>query len=426
MNFLFSSLRLLLNYAGKILLTVSLRGKGNDVCSNNRIMHPNSYFYNVENSDEFTGQCVLSHEVFHSKAPSLKIAYGKHLMKTLASRLEKIFHKNEEVSRNGDSSEMSCVSSDYEDCVEEQPCSPSFEEAIEMMQSRDIENEMPENLQGGVLLDQVYLMSPYHLNSFLFAPGSKFRSDLAELHKTTDVQEGPWTWKSGEMSCLTRVVSYTQPPTKLVKAVRATEQQTYVKADGEGFAVLVTVSTPEVPYGNTFNIELLYKMIPGPELSSGEESCRLVISWEIKFHQNTMMRGMIEGGARQGLNGSFEQFSHLLAQNIKTLESRESPDKDHVLATLQTEHQSDWRLAKEYFCNFTVFSAVYMVVYVFWHILLCEPGKVQGLEFYGLDLPDSFGEIFTCAILFIQVEKAYHMVSHFVQARLRRGRILQC
>ncbi|KAL5814872.1 hypothetical protein ACOSQ4_025513 [Xanthoceras sorbifolium] len=404
---------------GKILLTISLRGKGHYI-SSNHTLYPHSYV-NAEDSEEFTGPCVLSHEVYHSKVPMLKLADGKHLMKTIASRLEKIFNKNEEASRNEDFSDLSSVPSDYEDCVEEHPSSHSFKEAIEIMQSRDDELEMPENLQGGILLDQVYIVSPYDLNTFLFAPDSQFRRDLAELQGTTGVQEGPWTWKSGDMSCLTRVVSYLNPATKLVKAVKASEQQTYIKANGLEFAVLVNVSTPEVPYGNTFNIELLYKMIPGPELSSGEESCHLIISWGINFNQNTIMRGMIEGGARQGLKGSFDQFSNLLAQNLTTLDSTDLSDKDHVLATLETEHQSDWKLATEYFWNFTVVSATFMILYVLWHLLLCESSKVQGLEFYGLDLPDSFGELITCAILVIQVERVYNRVSHFVQARLQRG-----
>ncbi|KAK4842805.1 hypothetical protein QYF36_000316 [Acer negundo] len=404
---------------GKILLTISLRGKGHDA-SSNRILYPHSNV-NAEDSEEFIGPCVFSHEVFNSKAPSAIIADGKHFMKTVASRLEKIFNKNEEASRIGDSSDVSSVPSDYEDCVEEHPSSLSFKDAIEMLQSRDDDKEVPENLQGGILLDQVYMVSPYDLNTFLFVPDSQFRRDLAELQGTKDLQEGPWQWKSGDISCLTRVVTYLNAATKLVKAVTATEQQTYIKANGCEFAIMVNVSTPEVPFGNTFNIELLYKMIPGLELSSGEESCRLIISWAIKFHQSTMMKGMIEGGARQGVKESFDQFANLLAQNLKTLDSTDVSKKDHVLATLETEHQSDWKLATEYFWNFTVVSATFMVLYVLWHILLSESSKVQGLEFYGLDLPDSFGELITCAILVIQVERAYNMVSHFVQARLQRG-----
>lgn len=403
---------------GKILLTISLNGKGHDL-SSNHLLYPHSNVSSNE-SKELEGPCVLSHEASCSEAPCLNITEGKHLMKAIVSRLEKIFNKNDQGLRTEDSSELSSTPSDYEDCVEEHPPSHSFEEAIQMMQSRENEQDMPENLQGGILLDQLYLVSPYDLNIFLFAPDSQFRKDLAELQRTKDVQEGPWEWKSGEMTRLTRAVSYMKAATKLVKAVKATEQQTYLKADGQEFAILVTVSTPDVPYGNTFNVQLLYKIIPGPELSSGEDSCHLIISWGIDFHQSTMMRGMIEGGVRQGLKESFEQFANLLAENLKILDSKDTSDKDHMLATLQTEHQSDWELAFEYFWNFTVVSAGFMILYVLVHILLCEPSKRRGLEFYGLDLPDSFGELISCGILVIQLEQVFNMVGHFVQARLRK------
>uniref|UniRef100_A0A2N9IT31 C2 domain-containing protein n=1 Tax=Fagus sylvatica TaxID=28930 RepID=A0A2N9IT31_FAGSY len=404
---------------GKIFLTSSLHGKGHDALSNQ--LHYAHSNVNIEDPKELEGSRISSQDIFSSKAPSRKIAEGKHLMKAVASSIERLFNKNEEASRNDDSTEMSGSLSDYEDCVEENPSSCSFEEAIEMMQSRNNGQEMPENLQGGILLDQIYAVPSYDLNALLFAPDSQFRKDLAELQGTIDVQEGPWIWKSGDTSCLTRVVSYTKAATKLVKTLKATEEQTYIRADGGEFAVLVSVSTPEAPFGNTFKVELLYKIMSGPAQSSGEEASHLVLSWGINFLQNTMMRGMIEGGVRQGLKESFEQFANLLAQNFKTLDSMDLSDKDNVLATLQTEHQSDWDLATEYLWNLTVVSTIVIVLYVLVHILLSEPGKIQGLEFNGLDLPDSIGEIITCGILVIQLERVFNMITHFIQARFQRG-----
>ncbi|XP_050225248.1 C2 and GRAM domain-containing protein At5g50170 [Mercurialis annua] len=404
---------------GKILLSLSLHGKGLDFATN----HFSNANANIKNEGhkESEGALIPSGGMHCSKAPLLKMTDGKKLMKTIANRIERVFNKNEEAVRIDSSSESASASSDYEDCLEEPPSSCSFEEAMEIMRSTDTEEEFPEDLPGGLLLDQTYLISSCDLNKFLFAPDSQFRKDLAELQGTTDVEEGPWTWKSVNRSHLTRTVTYINAATKLVKAVRATEEQTYIKVDGQQFAVLVNVSTPEVPYGRTFNVELLYKILPGPELSSGEESSRLIISWGINFHQSTMMKGMIEGGARQGLKENFEQFSNLLAKNLKTLESANSSNKDHVLTTLEAEHESDWEMASDYFCNFTVVSTIFMAFYVVLHILLCEPSKVQGLEFNGLQLPHSFGQLITCAILVIQLQRVYNMGLHFIQARLQKG-----
>ena len=406
-------------HAGKILLTISLHGKGHDSLTKQpHYVHSN---VKIEDPKELEGPHISSQDIVGSKAPRRKMAEGKNLMKAVASCLERLFNKNEEAPRNGDSMETSSTLSDYEDYMEEHPFTFSFEEGIDKMQSRNNGQEMPENLQGGILLDQIYAVPPYDLNAFLFVPDSQFRKELAELQGTTDVQEGCWIWKSGDTSCLTRNVSYTKAASKLVKAVKATEEQTYIRADGGEFAVSVSVSTPEVPYGNAFKVELLYKIMSGPALSSGEESSHLVVSWGINFLQNTMMRGMIEGGVQHGLKESFEQFANLLAQNFKTLDSMNLSNKDYVLATLQTEHQSDWNLATEYFWNSTVVATIVMVLYVLLHILLSEPRKIQGLEFNGIDLPDSIEELITCGFLFIQLEQVYSMISRFIQARFQRG-----
>ncbi|KAK8323355.1 hypothetical protein V6Z12_A12G229100 [Gossypium hirsutum] len=400
---------------GKILLTLSLHGKGHEN-STNHLLYSQSDIYH-EDCNQFKSTCKLSQDIFNAKAPCLKITKG--IVKTIAGQLEKVFNKNKENSRTDDSpSDLSSTVSDHE---EGHSCDCSFEEAIESMQLEHNEHDVPENLEGGIVLDQMYALSPYDLNKLLFAPDSQFRKDLAQLQGTTDVQEGPWTWKSGDVLCLTRVITYTKSGTKLVKAVKATEEQTYIKANGQEFAILVSVSTPEVPYGSTFNIELLYKIMPGPELQTGEESCHLMVSWRVNFHQSTMMRSMIEGGVKQGLKESFDQFSNLLAQNLKTLNLMELSDKDHMLSALQSEHQSDWELAIEYFWNFTVVLTIFMVLFFMVHVLLCDSSQVQGLEIDGLDLPDSFGELITSGILVLLLQRVYNMVSHFIQARLQRG-----
>ncbi|XP_042950527.1 C2 and GRAM domain-containing protein At5g50170 isoform X3 [Carya illinoinensis] len=405
---------------GKIFLTMSLHGISYETSVNHVLCaHSNN---NIEEPKELEVSCISCQDIFSSKTPSRKIAEGKYLMKTIANRLEKIFHKNEEALRSDDSSELSSTLSDYEDCMEEHSSSCSFVEAIEMMQSRyNGQDKMPENLQGGILLDQLYIVSSHDLNAFLFSPDSQFSKNLAEVQGTKDVQEGPWMWKSGATSDLTRAVSYTKAATKLVKAVKATEEQTYIRADGREFVVSVSVSTPDVPYGSTFKVELLYKIMPGPELSSGEELSHLVVSWGINFLQKTMMRGMIEGGVRQGLKESFDQFASLLTQNFKIFDMVSVSNKDDVLETLGAEHRSDWQLATEYFWNLTVVSAIFMAMYFLVHSLLSEPSNLQGLEFKGLDLPDSLGELITSGILVIQLERVYNMISHFIQARLQRG-----
>lgn len=293
----------------------------------------------------------------------------------------------------------------------------TFEDAMKTMEARHQTAALPKNLQGGVLLDQTYATEPKDLNSLLYEPNSQFRQELAQQQGTTTYEESSWRWNpNDDNTCFSRCVTYTKAATKLVKAVDVTEEQVYLLADGKNFAILNRASTPDVPYGNCFQVVLLYKITPGPELSLGEKSSRLVVSWDVNFHRNTVMKSVIEGTARQGFKESYESFSETLSQFIKPLSSSESPSgKDQLLEPLQLNYQSDWKLFLKYLCNFTVFSTVLFGSYMLCHILLSD------LEFEGLDLPDTFCEMITGGVLALQLERVLKMISHFIRARLKRG-----
>nr|KYP52125.1 Multiple C2 and transmembrane domain-containing protein 1 [Cajanus cajan] len=349
--------------------------------------------------------------------------------KSLAGRIAQIFNKSSadlssiSPSRSIDSDQSETTKAEVGEIKieEEQSSNETFEEALKKLQSADQGSEIPNDLSGGVLIDQLYIIAPEDLNVLLFSSDSNFPKSLSDVQGTTELQIGPWKLENGGET-LKRSLTYTKAPTKLIKAVKGYEDQTYLKADGKNFAVLATVSTPDVMYGSTFRVEILYVITPGPELPSGEQCSRLVISWRMNFVQSTMMKGMIENGARQGMKESFDQYAILLCQTVKPVETKDlGSSKEQALATLQPEPQSDLKLAVQYFANFTVFSTFLMVLYVLVHIWLAEPGKVQGLEFVGLDLPDSIGEFVVCAVLVLQGERVLGLISRFLQARARKG-----
>ncbi|KAI3686421.1 hypothetical protein L1987_80097 [Smallanthus sonchifolius] len=396
---------------GKLLLALSLHERNEDISNGNQFfLQPN---ITDHYGDKYDSKQSPSHDSNSSKSP-------RKMIKSITRRFGKLFNKHSHSSVIDDSSDLPTTSSDNGESFEEPPLTTTFEDSMETMESISDQKEMPKNLQGGVLIDETYVVPPKDLNHFLFAPDSQFLKELAAIQGTTDLHESPWTWESGQMSSLTRTVTYTKGATKLVKASKVTEDHTYIKANGNEFAVFVRVDTPDVPYGSTFRVKLLYKIMHGPEIR-GDETSRIIVSWGIDFHQSTMMKSMIEHGAKQGLKESFDQFAELLSQTFKPVKQLTVLDKSQTLATLQNEHQSDWNLAMGYFCNFTVVSAVFMVLYAFVHVLLCEPSRIQGLEFNGLELPDSFGEFITCGIILFNLERVYVMASHFIQARLRRG-----
>lgn len=308
-----------------------------------------------------------------------------------------------------------------EDKVEEQSSSVNFEELMKSMEEKDQSSEMPGNLPGGIMLDQMYVIAPSELNSFLFSSDSNYLREVAEIQGSTDLQVGPWKFET-EGGSLKRVVTYVKAASRLIKAIKAIEDQTYLKADGKCYAVLASVNTPEAPYASNYRVEVLMCISPGPELPSGEPSSHLVVSWRMNFLHNTMMKGMIEGGARQGVKESFEQVATLLAEKLKVVDMKDvGSEKEQALASLQVEKQSDWRLAVQYFANFTVISTVLMGLYVIVHLCLAMPSTIQGLEFGGLDLPDSIGEVVVCGVLVLQGERVMHLISRFMQARVQKG-----
>ena len=347
--------------------------------------------------------------------------------KSLTGRIAHIFNKSSDMSstlsRRSVDSDQTEISKEevIEVKTEDQSSDVTFDEAMKKLQSSDQGSEIPTNLPGGLLVDQYYTIAPEDLNTLLFSSESNFLKSLADVQVSTELQLGPWKFENGGES-LKRLVSYVKAPSKLIKAVKAFEDQTYLKADGKNFAVLVSVSTPDVVYGSTFRVEILYTITPGPELPSGEQCSHLVISWRMNFLQSTMMKGMIENGARQGVKDSFEQYANLLAQDVKPVDPMElSSGKEQALASLQAEPQSDWKLAVQYFANFTVVSTVFIGLYVLVHIWLAAPSTIQGLEFAGLDLPDSIGEFVVCAILVLQGERVLGFISRFIKARAQKG-----
>lgn len=347
---------------------------------------------------------------------------------TLAGRIAQIFNKNVDSTSvsSVEATDVSELPETLDSAVlvhksEEQTSSVDFEEMMKNMEMRDQGGEVPSSLSGGVVLDQLYGIPPRELNSIIFSPDSNFLKSLADIQGSTDFQIGTWNYENNGES-LKRVISYTKAPSKLIKALKATEEHTYLKADAKAFAVLSSVSTPDAPYGKTFKAEVLYCITPGPEQPSGEQSSRVEVSWRINFLQSTMMKGMIEGGARQGIKESFEQFEKLLSENVKPLDLKDiGSEKDQLLASLQVERQPDWKLAVQYFANFTVVSTIFMGLYVLTHIWLAMPSTIQGLEFVGLDLPDSIGELIVCGVLVLQGKRVLELMSRFMQARVQKG-----
>ncbi|KAJ1278398.1 hypothetical protein BS78_04G076600 [Paspalum vaginatum] len=297
----------------------------------------------------------------------------------------------------------------------------SLDELLKNMESRDQVCEMPGNLPGGVLVDQSYVIAPAELNTLLFSANSDFWPEVAELQGTSGFQIEPWKRDNNE-NCLKRTLTYTKAASKLVKSVKATEEQKYLNTSGNSFAVLSSVSTPDVPCGNCFKVEILYRIISGTQLPSEEQITQLTVSWRLNFVQSTMLKGMIENGAKQGLADGYSQFSEVLSRKIKVAEHDDANSKDKILASLQTQKESNWKLVARFLGSFAFIFSLSTALYITTHLHLAKPNVVHGgLEYFGIDLPDSIGEIVFCIILIIQGHNIIRVGRRFLQAWKQRG-----
>lgn len=427
-----------LSLAGEIRLEITLLHSNSfDVMPNGSHISPNELTSNFDKSSLLIEGVSLSSSSSNTESPRLlevevnkPATEDKSNATPVIDRLRQILlGRNREPSlpANTDIGSSKELCNDVPENIEifekqnDHECSNlSFDELVEVMESKEEGGAMPENLPGGVLLDKSYAVTPKQMNSLLFSPTSEFFLLLSELQGTTGLQVELWRPKS-EGENLERVLTYIKAASKLIKAMKAIEEQSYIKADGKSYAVLSSVSTPEAPFGSYFKTEILYCITPGPDLSPEDSSCRLLISWRMNFLQSTMMKSMIENGARQGLTEGFTTFEEKLSQYAKPVDKEgSSSSKEKILASLQTEQESDWTLSFQVFGNFTFMFCAFMGFYILIHILVKK--RSMGLEFFGIDLPDSFGEVFVCGLLILQGQHVWNKIRRFFHARKQGGK----
>jgi hypothetical protein len=201
----------------------------------------------------------------------------------------------------------------------------------------------------------------------------------------------------------------------MVGRVKATEEQRYLRADKGGFVVMLTVSTPDVPFGANFQTELQFCITPGPNLPPGEKTSHLRVSWRMNFLRSTMMKSIIENGGREGLKDNFKLYLIVLAKYARCIDD---PTMNHEK---DKEPQSNWQLAKEYFFNLPVLASILSLGVLLLHIYFPWPKNGSVLEFCFLDLPDSLGEFITSAIFAMYLENVAKKIWMFLRARVCRG-----
>jgi hypothetical protein len=231
----------------------------------------------TEMSPTLKGRCdatslLHQHEGLFKELDALEAKHGK-VHKSLADRFSSVFAKKPR--QGGDSSPRHTESSSSTPTLRSSDSPQSilaFTDVSEVGNDEELDSisptffddddkneepsadSFPPPMAGGVALDQTFAVSAKALNAIMFKSGSQFVADTLVALKTTGYQDEPW--KKVGTDPIRRTVTYMKAATKLVKSVKATEVQTYTRADDQGFIVHVSCDTPDVPYGSNFFTEL--------------------------------------------------------------------------------------------------------------------------------------------------------------------------
>ncbi|KAG0621016.1 hypothetical protein M758_4G261700 [Ceratodon purpureus] len=278
-------------------------------------------------------------------------------------------------------------------------------------------DDFPPPLLGGVVLDQRYAVSAKFMSALILKAGSPFVQEFLTVQKTTEHSEEPW--RNAKNDSIQRVVTYMKAATKMIKSVKATETQTCRRLDDKGFVVDVSCATPDVPYGSNFLVELQFCILAGQDLPSKEKTCRLQVSWRLNFLHSTMMKGMIENGARAGIKETYEVYREILAKYAKPVSEGSPEDGLSVVLAAKEEEKplTEWEFIRGYFGKLHVLLALLSLTIVLLHICFAPPTLRASLIRWGFDLPDSISELLFAAIVVLQVERVVKMVQQFLQAR---------
>ncbi len=78
---------------------------------------------------------------------------------------------------------------------------------------------------------------------------------------------------------------------------------------------------------------------------------------------------------------------------------------------------SDWQFAWDYLGKYHVLVALLSLMFLLVHIAITPRKQKGGLEFWGLDFPDTLMELVTSSIVVVQVENVVKLVYDVVRAR---------
>eukprot|EP01134_Creolimax_fragrantissima_P001769 CFRG1769T1 len=138
----------------------------------------------------------------------------------------------------------------------------------------------------------------------------RFFSRFAQHRKYQDLIVDGWTTNEAELR--SRRVQYLMQATSLVKANTATETQVITMDTPGGFVIDLVSTTPDVPFGGSFNISI---QILANRIDDG--SSHLRVSGAVIWLKNIgFMKKAVENGSKSGIKDTYEEWCMILKQML--------------------------------------------------------------------------------------------------------------
>eukprot|EP00736_Rhodelphis_marinus_P005429 Rmarinus@m.10083 len=159
------------------------------------------------------------------------------------------------------------------------------------------------------------------LRNIMFGNENSFLKAFFKRMSYTDASIPEWT--KDDDANETRLVEYTMPPSALIKSTKAYEKQTIVvggfSAKKARLCVMeVETTTPDVPFGKSFNVGIQYCITAGEDGSPNSSTLRISVQVNFTGSVMSLMKSSIRKGALEGTTKAYKEYVEALESFIKS------------------------------------------------------------------------------------------------------------
>ncbi|KAI8343352.1 hypothetical protein BC941DRAFT_388418 [Chlamydoabsidia padenii] len=142
-------------------------------------------------------------------------------------------------------------------------------------------------------------------------------------------------WQQGETGSVERTLKYTMPNPMVKGTADVIETQQILKKQDElCYVIMITTSTPTLPYSDAF-----IPMIKLCITYNAPNTCRLVCNIGVNWLKNVMIKGMVNRAALKGMCETISALTPILEQEATAKLGKEGPTKQKRQVKVETNKE---------------------------------------------------------------------------------------